>query len=351
MRGPLPVREKNVMNCPLPAPSGDTVTLAHGGGGRLTNRLIEDVMIPAFGRPPGGEQHDGALLPLQGDSGIAFTTDCHVVDPLFFPGGDIGSLSIIGTLNDLAMCGAVPKWISAGFILEEGLSMSVLRRVVASMAKAAANSDVRIVTGDTKVVNSGKGDGIYICTSGVGRVIPGMDVRPKRVTARDAVLVSGDIGRHGISVLACREGISLELTIESDLEPLTDKVLALADAGVDVHCMRDLTRGGLAAALNEIATASSKGMTMDEAAIPVAGEVAGACEILGLDPLQSACEGRFVLFTPEGHAQKALEALGKGAALIGMVGDSPETGVYLRTTLGTTRILEMPSGMLLPRIC
>jgi len=308
-------------------------------------------MIPAFGRPPGGEQHDGALLPLQGDSGIAFTTDCHVVDPLFFPGGDIGSLSIIGTLNDLAMCGAVPKWISAGFILEEGLSMSVLRRVVASMAKAAANSDVRIVTGDTKVVNKGKGDGIYICTSGVGRVIPGMDVRPKRVTARDAVLVSGDIGRHGISVLACREGISLELTIESDLEPLTDKVLALADAGVDVHCMRDLTRGGLAAALNEIATASSKGMTMDESAIPVAGEVAGACEILGLDPLQSACEGRFVLFTPEGHAQKALEALGKGAALIGVVNDSPETGVYLRTTLGTTRIIEMPSGRLLPRIC
>ncbi len=339
------------MNCPLPAPPGDTVTLAHGGGGRLTNRLIEDVMIPAFGRPPGGEQHDGALLPIQGNSGIAFTTDCHVVDPLFFPGGDIGSLSIIGTVNDLAMCGALPKWISAGFILEEGLSMSVLRRVVASMAKAAANSDVRIVTGDTKVVNRGKGDGIYICTSGVGQVIPGMDVRPGRVTAGDAVLVSGDIGRHGISVLACREGISLELTIESDLEPLTDKVLALADAGVDAHCMRDLTRGGLAAALNEIAAASSTGMTIDEAAIPVAGEVAGACEILGLDPLQSACEGRFVLFTPGYQVPTALKAMGTGAALIGVVDDSPETGVFLRTTLGTTRILEMPSGMLLPRIC
>ncbi len=339
------------MNCPLPTPPGDTVTLAHGGGGRLTNRLIEDVMIPAFGRPPGGEQHDGALLPIQGNSGIAFTTDCHVVDPLFFPGGDIGSLSIIGTVNDLAMCGALPKWISAGFILEEGLSMSILRRVVASMANAAANSDVRIVTGDTKVVNRGKGDGIYICTSGVGQVIPGMDFRPGRVTAGDAVLVSGDIGRHGISVLACREGISLELTIESDLAPLTGKMLALANAGVDVHCMRDLTRGGLAAALNEIATASSKGMTIDEAAIPVAGEVAGACEILGLDPLQSACEGRFVLFTPEGHAQKALKAMGTGAALIGVVDDSPETGVFLRTTLGTKRVLEMPSGMLLPRIC
>ncbi|MFO7627135.1 MAG: hydrogenase expression/formation protein HypE [Candidatus Fermentibacteraceae bacterium] len=339
------------MNCPLPTPPGDTVTLAHGGGGRLTNGLIEDLMIPAFGRPPGGEQHDGALLPIQGSSGVAFTTDCHVVDPLFFPGGDIGSLSIIGTVNDLAMCGAVPKWISAGFILEEGLSMSVLRRVVASMATAAANSDVRIVTGDTKVVNRGKGDGIYICTSGVGQVIPGMDVRPKRVTAGDAVLVSGDIGRHGISVLACREGISLELTIESDLAPLTKKVLALADAGVDVHCMRDLTRGGLAAALNEIATASSTSMTMDEAAIPVADEVAGACEILGLDPLQSACEGRFVLFTPHGHAQKALKAMGTGATLIGVVDDSPETGVFLRTTLGTTRVLEMPSGMLLPRIC
>lgn len=339
------------MNCPLPPPSGDTVTLAHGGGGRLTSRLIEEIMIPAFGRPPGGEQHDGALLPVQGGPGIAFTTDCHVVDPLFFPGGDIGSLSIIGTLNDLAMCGAVPKWISAGFILEEGLPMSVLRRVVASMAGAAEAAGARIVTGDTKVVNRGRGDGIYICTSGVGTVIPGMDVRPGRVSAGDAILVSGDMGRHGISVLACREGISLELTIESDLEPLTDKVLALADAGVDVHCMRDLTRGGLAAALNEIAGASPTGMVIEGAAVPVAEEVAGACEILGLDPLQSACEGRFVLFTPEGHARKALEALGKGAALIGVVGDSAETGVFLRTTLGTTRILEMPSGMLLPRIC
>jgi hydrogenase expression/formation protein HypE len=339
------------MNCPLPSPPGDTVTLAHGGGGRLTNRLIEEVMIPAFGRPPGGEQHDGALLQLHGSSAIAFTTDCHVVDPLFFPGGDIGSLSIIGTLNDLAMCGAVPKWISAGFILEEGLSMSVLQRVVASMATAAANSDVRIVTGDTKVVNRGKGDGIYICTSGVGQVIPGMDVRPKRVTAGDAVLVSGDIGRHGISVLACREGISLELTIESDLAPLAGTVLALADAGVDVHCMRDLTRGGLAAALNEIATASSTSMTIAETAIPVADEVAGACEILGLDPLQSACEGRFVLFTPGDQVPAALKAMGKGAALIGVVEESTEAGVFLMTTLGTTRVLEMPSGMLLPRIC
>lgn len=340
-----------MISCPLQAPPDDTVTLAHGGGGRLTNRLIEEIMIPAFGRPPGGEQHDGALLPLQGDSGVAFTTDCHVVDPLFFPGGDIGSLSIIGTLNDLAMCGAVPKWISAGFILEEGLSMSVLRRVVASMATAAENSDVRIVTGDTKVVNRGRGDGIYICTSGVGTVIPGMDVRPGRVTAGDAVLVSGDIGRHGISVLACREGISLELTIESDLAPLAGAVQALAASGVDIHCMRDLTRGGLAAALNEIAAASSKGMTVDEAAVPVAEEVAGACEILGLDPLQSACEGRFVLFTPERHVPKALEAMGKDAVLVGHVGDSLEPGVFLRTSLGTTRILEMPSGMLLPRIC
>lgn len=338
-------------DCPLPSPPGDTVTLAHGGGGRLTNRLIEDVMIPAFGRPPGGEQHDGALLHLQGSSAIAFTTDCHVVDPLFFPGGDIGSLSIIGTLNDLAMCGAIPKWISAGFILEEGLPISVLRRVVTSMATAAENSDVRIVTGDTKVVNRGKGDGIYICTSGVGQVIPGMNVRPGRVTAGDAVLVSGDIGRHGISVLACREGISLELTIESDLAPLNGAVLALAQAGVDVHCMRDLTRGGLAAALNEIAAASSTGMMIDEASIPVVDEVAGACEILGLDPLQSACEGRFVLFTPGDHVPAALKAMGTGAAVIGVVNDSQETGVFLRTALGTTRILEMPSGMLLPRIC
>lgn len=340
-----------MIDCPLPGQTGDLITLAHGGGGRLTNRLIEDVMIPAFGRPPDGEQHDGALLQPTGGSRIAFTTDCHVVDPLFFPGGDIGSLSIIGTVNDLAMCGAVPKWISAGFILEEGLRVSVLRRVVASMAGAAMKAGVRVVTGDTKVVNRGKGDGIYICTSGIGQVLPGLDVRPGRVSAGDAVVVSGDVGRHGISVLACREGISLELSIASDLAPLVGSVNALAEAGVDIHCMRDLTRGGLSAALNEIACATSTGMVMEERKIPVTEEVAGACEILGLDPLQSACEGRFVLFVPEAHVESALEVLGTGAARIGVVNGSSEAGVFLRTRIGTLRVLEMPSGMLLPRIC
>lgn len=339
-----------MIQCPLPADPGDTITLAHGGGGRLTGKLIDEVMISAFGPPPGGEQHDGALLPAA-EQALAFTTDCHVVDPLFFPGGDIGSLSVYGTVNDLAMCGATPRWLSAGFILEEGLSRSVLCRVVASMAQAARECGVRIVTGDTKVVNRGKGDGVYICTSGVGVVIPGMDVRPGRIAPGDAVIVSGDIGRHGIAVLACREGISLELTVESDLASLFPMVSTLAESGVDVHCMRDLTRGGLAAALNEIASSSGAGILVEERKVPVAEQVAGACEILGLDPFQSPCEGRFVLFVPESDTDKALQALGANASVAGRVTDSGRTGVTLKTVLGTARTLEMPSGMLLPRIC
>jgi hydrogenase expression/formation protein HypE len=336
--------------CPLPIDSGDTITLAHGGGGRLTGKLITEVMISAFGPPPGGEQHDGALLPAASHV-LAFTTDCHVVDPLFFPGGDIGSLSVYGTVNDLAMCGATPRWLSAGFILEEGLSQGVLCRVVASMALAARECGVRIVTGDTKVVNRGKGDGVYICTSGVGVMIPGMDVRPGRIAPGDAVIVSGDIGRHGIAVLACREGISLELTVGSDLASLFPVVSALAESGVDVHCMRDLTRGGLAAALNEIASSSGAGILIEERMVPVAEQVAGACEILGLDPFQSPCEGRFVLFVPERDAEKALQTLGGNASMAGRVTNSRGTGVTLKTALGTARTLEMPSGMLLPRIC
>ncbi len=339
-----------MIRCPVPSAPSDAITMAHGGGGRLTNQLIEEVMIAAFGKPPGGEQHDGATLPAS-PADIAFTTDCHVVEPLFFPGGDIGSLSVIGTVNDLAMCGAMPRFLSAGFILEEGLPLDTLRRVVDSMAVAARQCGVRIVTGDTKVVNRGKCDGVYICTAGVGEIARGMNVGPGKVAPGDSVLVSGDVGRHGIAVLACREGISLELTIESDIAPLHGKVAALANAGICAHCMRDLTRGGLSAALNEIAVASGRCIEIDEKSVPVAAEVAGACEILGLDPFQSACEGRFVLFVPSPDTAAALEALGGGATCVGRVTDSLNAGVHLITSLGTTRILEMPSGMLLPRIC
>lgn len=337
--------------CPVPLDPDGFVTLGHGGGGKLTNRLVEELMIPAFGPDPSGEIHDGAVFS-RGPGRLAFTTDCHVVDPLFFPGGDIGSLSVIGTVNDLAMCGAAPLWLSAGFILEEGLPMEVLRRVVASMASAAEESGVRIVTGDTKVVNRGRCDGLYICTSGIGEVLPGMDVRPGRVAPGDTVIVSGDIGRHGIAVLARREGISLELPVGSDLSSLASSVAALAESGADPHCMRDLTRGGLAAALNEIASSAARGILVDQASVPVMPGVAGACEILGLDPLQSPCEGRFVLLVGKADTGRALEVLGASATVIGRVSeDDGERGVTLETPLGTRRILEMPGGVLLPRIC
>ncbi len=340
-----------MISCPLPGGfSGREVTLAHGGGGSLTAKLVMDLMIARFGKPPGGEQHDGAVIPVRGGR-VAFTTDCHVVDPLFFPGGDIGSLSIIGTANDIAMCGAEPRWISAGFILEEGFAMETLGRITLSMAHAAEKCGTAVVTGDTKVVERGKGDGVYICTSGVGDIIPGLDVRPGRVAVGDRVIVSGDLGRHGIAVLACREGISLELEVESDLAPLSGKVAELAGAGVEIHCLRDLTRGGFSAAVNEIAFSCGKVIMVWQDRIPIAEEVGGACEILGLDPLQSACEGRFLLFTPPDHSPKALKILGGNAAEVGEVVEYPRPGVHMRTTVGTVRLLEMPSGLLLPRIC
>jgi hydrogenase expression/formation protein HypE len=340
-----------MISCPLPGGfAGQEVTLAHGGGGSLTAKLITDLMISRFGGPPDGEQHDGAVIPVRGGR-IAFSTDCHVVDPLFFPGGDIGSLSIIGTANDIAMCGAVPRWISAGFILEEGFGLDILGRITQSMADAAEKCKAAVVTGDTKVVNKGKGDGVYICTSGVGDIIPGLDVRPGRVAVGDRVIVSGDLGRHGIAVLACREGISLELTVESDLAPLSGMVAELAGGGVEIHCLRDLTRGGFSAAVNEIASSCGKTIMVWQERVPIADEVAGACEILGLDPLQSACEGRFLLFTPQDHARDALRILGGNAAEVGVVVDYPRPGVHLQTTVGTARVLEMPSGLLLPRIC
>jgi hydrogenase expression/formation protein HypE len=343
------------LSCPVPLQRHTTVQLAHGGGGRLMRQLLEDIFLGAFRSPALAERHDGAVVPLGGER-LAFTTDSYVVTPRFFPGGDIGKLAVFGTVNDLAMAGARPLYLSAGFILEEGLSLDELRRVVASMSEAARECGVEIVTGDTKVVDKGKADGLFINTSGVGRVSEGVSVHPRRVRPGDAVLVSGDVGRHGIAVLSVREGLAFETPVVSDCASLAPLVAALFEAGVEVHCLRDTTRGGLATALNEIALDAGVGLVVDEPAVPVDECVAGACELLGLDPLYVACEGRMVAFVPEPQAELALEVLcrhplGAGAARIGRVTEGPAGMVSLRTRLGGQRLLDLLSGEQLPRIC
>jgi len=343
------------VQCPVSTVKQSTVQLAHGGGGRLMQNLIRDVFIRSFGYPPDACLHDGATGPVS-EGTLAFTTDSYVVHPLFFPGGDIGSLAVHGTVNDLAMCGAKPLWLSAGFILEEGLAIETLQRVVDSMAQAARDAGVSIATGDTKVVDRGKGDGIFITTAGVGIVPSGISVGPRRVVPGDAILVSGDLGRHGVAVLSTREGLSFSGGIASDSAPLHGVVMDLVESGVEIHCLRDLTRGGLASALHEIATAAGVTLLLDERTIPVSQEVQGACEVLGLDPLYVANEGRFVAFVPEGDAERALDvlrnhAVAKDASLIGKVGGSDRHAVTIKTVLGTHRILDLLSGEQLPRIC
>jgi hydrogenase expression/formation protein HypE len=343
------------LTCPPPLPAGDRVLLAHGGGGKLTNQLIEKVFLPAFANAPLDARHDGALLTLNG-ARLAFTTDSYVVRPLVFPGGNIGDLAVNGTVNDLAMCGARPCYLSAGFILEEGLPMETLRAVVRSMAEAAKAAGVTLVTGDTKVVDKGKGDGLFLNTAGIGVVEMPRDVGPAAVRPGDAVIVSGDLGSHGVAILSVREGLEFESPIQSDTAPLWAPVAALLEAGVEVHCLRDLTRGGLASALNEIAAAGGVGIRIRETAVPVAEAVQGACEILGLDPLYVANEGRFAAFVPERDVARALDALRRlpvssRASLIGAVTEGPRGVVALESRIGGNRILDMLSGEQLPRIC
>ncbi len=342
--------------CPAPLSGHREIQLAHGGGGRLTQELIEGIFGPAFANAALDARHDGALLAAPAGGRLAFTTDSHVVSPLFFPGGDIGRLAVFGTANDLAMCGARPRWLSAGFILEEGLPMATLERVAASMAEAARIAGVEIVTGDTKVVERGKGDGLYVNTAGVGILEYDRLVAPASVRPGDAVLLSGDIGRHGMAILAQREGLAFESPIESDCAPLWPAVEALLAAGVDVHCLRDLTRGGLATAVIEIAETARLAATLDEAAVPVSEPVRGACEILGLDPMYVANEERLLAIVPAGQAGAALAALARAApggppARIGAVRAGPAGEVTLRSVVGVERILDRLSGEQLPRIC
>lgn len=341
--------------CPLPLQEFPQVLLAHGGGGRLTQELLDQLFLPAFNNPLLQQRHDGAVIQVGGQR-LAFTTDSYVVRPLFFPGGDIGTLAINGTVNDLAMCGARPQWLSAGFIIEEGLPMETLHRVVRSMQQAAAAAGVQLVTGDTKVVDKGKGDGLFINTAGLGLVEANRVIAPARVQPGDGILLSGDVGRHGMAIMSVREGLQFETTIESDCASLVDPVMALLTAGIDVHCLRDLTRGGLASAMNEIATAAGVEVNLDETSIPIRADVRGACEILGLDPLYVANEGRFAAFiapTDLPRARQILQAqpLAAGAALIGTVASGSPGLVTLKNRFGVTRVLDLLSGEQLPRIC
>ncbi len=343
------------LSCPAPLEHGDVVQLAHGGGGSRTARLIETLFLPAFRNPQLEPLGDGAIVRVGGER-LAFTTDTFVVKPVFFPGGDIGSLAVHGTVNDLAMCGAEPLFLSAGYLLEEGFPMRDLARVVASMAAACAGLGISLVTGDTKVVDRGKGDGIYLNTSGVGRVRDGVEVGPSRAAPGDVVLVSGPVGDHGIAVIAAREGIDFETQLVSDSAPVVELVRALLAAVPETHVLRDPTRGGLATALCEIALASNVGIRLEEVEIPVREEVLGACELLGFDPLYVACEGRFLALVPGARADAALAAVrpqpgGEGARRIGSVHAEDPGRLSLRTRIGSHRLLERLSGEQLPRIC
>jgi len=349
--------------CPAPIRETPRVLLAHGGGGRMSQQLFEQVFLPAFGNVELSRRHDGAFLDLAAlcpevpMGQLAISTDGHVVSPLFFPGGDIGRLAVYGTVNDLAMCGARPIALSAAFILEEGLEVATLERVVQSMAGAAREAGVQIVTGDTKVVERGKGDGVFITTTGLGVRDPRLPtILPTKIQPGDAILVSGDLGRHGMAILAGREGLAFETPIESDCACLLAPVLALFNGGVLVHCLRDLTRGGLTSALVELAQAAGVGMRIDSQRIPIADPVSAACEVLGIDPLHVACEGRFVCFLPPDQIGKAMEILGQhpvsaGAIQIGSVLPGPRPWIHLKTVSGAERLLDMMSGEQLPRIC
>ena len=344
------------LNCPVPLSQHPTVQMAHGGGGRMSQRLITDVFARAFDNPLLREMHDGAMF-ASGNQRLAFSTDGHVVRPLFFPGGDIGSLSVHGTVNDLAVCGAQPLVLSASFILEEGFSFADLERIVSSMALAARAVPVPIATGDTKVVDRGKGDGVYITTSGVGLIHEKAQISPRNVQPGDVVLLSGEVGAHGIAVLSARENLGLEGVIVSDTTSVLDLVWPLFDQfGSGIHVLRDPTRGGVAAVLNELAKAARVSIEIDENAVPVAEPVRGACELLGLDPLYVANEGKCVAIVAAAVADAVLDAwhahpLGKKATRLGTVGNNKPGLVTLRSRIGASRVVDLLSGEQLPRIC
>jgi hydrogenase expression/formation protein HypE len=344
------------LSCPIPISEYPKVLLAHGGGGSLTQALIDKVFRAAFDNPILAQGHDGAIIGV--DAGrLAFTTDSFVVDPLFFPGGDIGSLAVHGTVNDLAMCGARPLALSAAFIIEEGFDMETLWRIAQSMGEAAREAGVPIVTGDTKVVEKGKGDGVFINTTGIGLVAEGSDIAPGRAAPGDKILINGEIAAHGIAIMSKRAGLGFESSVESDsaaLNGLVERILAAGGKGV--HVMRDPTRGGVASILNEIAGAASVGFELKESALPVAESVRGACALLGFDPLYVANEGKVVVIAAPEAATAVLEAmrahpLGAKAVAIGEAVSEHPGKVYLRSSIGGSSLVSMLSGEQLPRIC
>ncbi len=343
------------LNCPLPL-QYDRIVMAHGGGGRLMQQLLDSIIQPVFSNVILNQKHDSAVLNING-SKLAFTTDSYVVKPLFFPGGDIGKLAVCGTLNDLAMSGAKPLYISCALIIEEGFAVADLQRIVLSMQLTAQQAGVLIVTGDTKVVDHGSGDGVYINTAGIGIIAENTNVSPARIQTGDSVIINSDIARHGIAIMLEREGMNFDHNIATDCADLSGLVQHLMQAGIDIHCMRDLTRGGLASGLIELATASHHAIEINEAALPIQSDVNSVCEILGLDPLYIANEGCFALFVPEVQTEQTLAVLrqhplGQQACLIGKVkAVHPKGLVTLQTATGIGRVLDLLSGEQLPRIC
>ena len=343
------------LSCPTPLPTKDTILLGHGSGGKLSAELIRDVFLPALNNPFLARLDDQAVVNINGQR-LAITTDSFVVKPLFFPGGDIGSLAVHGTVNDLAMGGATPLYLSAAFIIEEGFSMEQLQRAVRSMHSAAAAAGVEVVTGDTKVVEKGKGDGLFINTTGIGLVPDGVELSADRARPGDRVLLSGSIGEHGIAILAQREGLEFETQIQSDSAALHTLVAEMLSTTHEIRCMRDPTRGGVSSTLNEIAQQSGVGIELEEQAIPIREEVRGACELLGLDPLYVANEGKLIAIAAPNVAEELLQAmrrhpLGTEAQIIGTVTQQNTGLVTMRTAFGTTRIVDMLAGDQLPRIC
>ncbi len=343
------------LSCPIPLEQYPHVLLAHGGGGKLTQRLIANMFLPQFSNPMLEPLHDGAIITMNGRR-IAFSTDSFVVSPIFFPGGNIGELAIYGTVNDLAMCGAKPEFLSVGLIIEEGLPMEDLWQITQSMRKAADRAGVHLVTGDTKVVDRGKGDKLFINTSGLGIIPDGISISPRNARAGDEIIVSGPIGLHGIAIMSVREGLEFDAPVLSDTAPLNHLVGRILVEGRGVHVLRDPTRGGLASALNEIASSSHIGISIREDALPVTDEVQGACEILGLDPLYVANEGKFLAFVDPSETARVLDILradelGRDACVIGTVLSDHRGTVVMKTRIGGNRVVDMLSGEQLPRIC
>ena len=343
------------LNCPIPISEYPVITMAHGSGGKLSHQLIDKMFRPIFSDEQLDAGHDGAVFPVLSGK-FAFTTDSFVVKPVFFPGGNIGDLAVNGTVNDLACCGAKPEYLSVGMILEEGLPMEDLWKIVLSMKEAADEAGIRIVTGDTKVVDHGSGDQIFINTSGVGTVKEGVNIDPARCKPGDVVILSGFIGDHGVAIMSAREGLEFQTSIESDTAALNSLVEVILDASLNISVLRDPTRGGVATTLNEISKSANAGIVIDETTIPVRPEVRGACEVLGLDPMYIANEGKILVILPESESEKVLKAMqshpnGTDSVIIGRLTEEHPSVVRMTTSIGSSRIIDMLTGEQLPRIC